>query len=135
MTAPKDLDCKTASAVQSDVKMSLGTMVHYLRKHVLQHLRPRTVSILTAVQKLQGLPLERQPQGQAFSMRSSQTAISGSLLRGNRQAASALQQQRHSEGVHACMGMSCRGDTLKLETGTHQHINGYTSGCHLTSGL
>ena len=54
MTATQDLDCRTAGAVavraqlQSGVKMSFSTTTRYFRNQGLQHLRPRTVPILTA---------------------------------------------------------------------------------------
>jgi transposase len=142
MTATQDLDCKTAGAIavrveqQSGVKMSHSTTTRYLRKQGLQHLRPRTVPILTAKHKAARLAFAKAALRSTFQRALVTDSKIFRLAPMGRPAGrwctpatrGTVGKPKHSEGVHVYMGMSCRGvTTLRFVTGTHKHIDRYTN--------
>ncbi len=142
MTATQDLDCKTAGAIavrveqQSGVKTSHSTTTRYLRKQGLQHLRPRTVPILTAKHKAARLAFAKAALRSTFQRALVTDSKIFRLAPMGRPAGrwctpatrGTVGKPKHSEGVHVYMGMSCRGvTTLRFVTGTHKHIDRYTN--------
>ncbi len=98
-TATQDLDCKTAGAIavtaqqQSGVKMSLSTTTCYLRKPGLQHLRPRTMPILTAKDKAARLASAKAVRSSFQRALITDSKTSDWLLWEDHQAGGALQLQ------------------------------------------
>ena len=140
--AAQDVECKTASAIaarvqqQSGLHVSPSTMTRSLRKSGLQHLRPKTVPILTAKHRAARLQFAKAALRTSFRRvlitDSSIFRLHGMGRPSGRWCTPATRgtvgKPKHSDGVHVYMGMSCKGvTTLRFVTGTHKHLDTYTN--------
>ena len=145
LTAAELQSCKSSAAIASQVHDTTGvksaarTVRGLLRKHGLQHLRPKVVPILSAIQKHKRIRFAMKAlRSELVSWRRVMFTDSCIFRLGPRckpagrwctQATrGSIGKPKHSHGVHVYMGMTCWGVTkLKFVTGTHKSLSKYTN--------